>query len=88
MPLQFRSPHVGGHRHDDLEAWRSYGPTSEFATSPEVGLGTTVGTSRLGYPLLLDQGGPSGATLNHHANARMSYPSGRLFYTRQSLCRV
>jgi hypothetical protein len=31
----------------------SFGPTYRLASSPEVGLGATVGTLKLGYPLLL-----------------------------------
>jgi hypothetical protein len=30
----------------------SFGPTCKLASSPEVGLGDTVGTLKLGYPLL------------------------------------
>jgi hypothetical protein len=30
-----------------------YGPISGFVASPEVGLGATVGTPNMGYPLLL-----------------------------------
>jgi hypothetical protein len=30
----------------------SFGPTRRLASSPEVGLGATVGTLKLGYPLL------------------------------------
>lgn len=31
----------------------NFGPTFRFVTSPEVGPGATVGTLKLGYPLLL-----------------------------------
>jgi hypothetical protein len=31
----------------------SFGPTCRLASSPEVGPGATVGTLKLGYPLLL-----------------------------------
>jgi hypothetical protein len=31
----------------------SFGPTCRLASSPEVGLGATIGTLKLGYPLLL-----------------------------------
>jgi hypothetical protein len=31
----------------------SFGPTYRLASSPEVGPGATVGTLKLGYPLLL-----------------------------------
>jgi hypothetical protein len=31
----------------------SFGPTCRLASSPKVGLGATVGTLKLGYPLLL-----------------------------------
>jgi hypothetical protein len=34
----------------------NFGPTCRIASSPEVGLGATVGTLRQGYPLLLYQG--------------------------------
>ena len=33
----------------------SSGPTCGFVTSPEMGPGTTVGTLKQGYPLLLQQ---------------------------------
>jgi hypothetical protein len=39
-----------------LEVKRSSGPTCGFATSSAVGSGASIGTSRLGYPLLLGQG--------------------------------
>jgi hypothetical protein len=31
----------------------SFGPTCSLASSPEVGPGATIGTLKLGYPLLL-----------------------------------
>jgi hypothetical protein len=31
----------------------SFGPTYRLASSPEVGQGATIGTLKLGYPLLL-----------------------------------
>jgi hypothetical protein len=34
----------------------SFGPTYRLASSPEVGLGATIGTLKQGYPLLLYQG--------------------------------
>jgi hypothetical protein len=42
---------------------RWYGPTYGFTATPEVGLGGTVGTLNMGYPLLLCQGESSGATI-------------------------
>jgi hypothetical protein len=33
----------------------TYGPTYGFAASPEVGLGASIGTLNMGYPLLLGQ---------------------------------
>jgi hypothetical protein len=41
----------------DARKWRanhrsSFGPTCKLASSPEVGPGATVGTLKLGYPLL------------------------------------
>jgi hypothetical protein len=68
MPFQFRSPGVGATGMMPSQVKHIYGPTNKVTTSPKVGLGATVGTSRLGYPLLLGQGKPSGTTLCHHAN--------------------
>jgi hypothetical protein len=42
---------------DYHEAKSRYGPTCGFATSPEVGPGTSIGTQNMGYPLLMDHGG-------------------------------
>jgi hypothetical protein len=47
--LKRRANHRSGH----VEAKYSFGPTCRLASSPEVGLGATVGTLKLGYPLLL-----------------------------------
>jgi hypothetical protein len=71
-PFQFRSPDVGAHAWLLLEAKHSFGPTYKFTTSPEVGPGATVDTSRLGYSLLLGQGGPFGNTLSYHVNGGSS----------------
>jgi hypothetical protein len=46
-------------------ARRRYGPTCGFATSPEVGLGTSTGTLNMGYPLLLGQGKTPMAAHSH-----------------------
>jgi hypothetical protein len=43
----------------------------------------TVSTSRLRYPLLLCQGGPSETILSHHANGGMSEPNGWVCPVRQ-----
>jgi hypothetical protein len=47
--LKRRANHQSGH----VEAKYKFGPTCRLASSPEVGLGATVGTLELGYPLLL-----------------------------------
>jgi hypothetical protein len=49
-----------------------YGPTCGFAASSEVGLGATIGTLNMGYPLLLYQGEPSGATVKEFMGSRSS----------------
>jgi hypothetical protein len=50
------------HRINMSRARRRNGPTCGFATSPEVGLGASVSTLNMGYPLLLGQGGTLVAT--------------------------
>jgi hypothetical protein len=40
-----------------LKQSTSFGPTCRLASSPEVGLGATVGTLKLGYLLLLYKDG-------------------------------
>lgn len=49
-----------------------YGPTCEFATSPKVGLGASIATPKLGYPLLMAQGRTCVAIRSHRV---MSSPS-------------
>ena len=46
--------------------------TNVNKTPYNVSIMSSVGTSRLGYPLLLGQGGPSETTLSHHANGGLS----------------
>jgi hypothetical protein len=41
------------------------GPTCGFTTSPEVGPGASISTTRIGYPLMLGQGRTLVAILSH-----------------------
>jgi hypothetical protein len=44
------------HRTSMLGAWRRYGPTCGFATSPKLDPEASIGTPNMGYPLLLGLG--------------------------------
>jgi hypothetical protein len=51
------------HKAGIFGARHMYVPTCRFTTTPEVGLGPSVGTLNMGYPLVLCQGETSVATI-------------------------
>jgi hypothetical protein len=50
-------------------ARRRYGTTCGFAISPNVGLGASIGTPNMGYPLVLGQ---TGTLVANHSHERTS----------------